>query len=111
VVALQGRCCSVNAFQSVIPAQARGIKSTCKRHGTVNLFAALGVATGVIRGKTTQTKKRADFQVFMDDIVAEQPENRQIHVILDNLNTHKKLAAHPMQFRRSNLQHCPAPRG
>jgi len=35
----------------------------------------------------------------MDDIVAEQPENRQIHVILDNLNTHKKnddwLAAHP----------------
>jgi len=77
----------------------RGIKSTYKRHGTVNLFAALEVATGVIRGKTTQTKKRVDFQAFMDDIVAEQPENRQIHVILDNLNTHKKnddwLAAHP----------------
>jgi len=77
-----------------------GIKSTYKRHGTVNLFAALEVATGFIRGKTTQTKKRADFQAFMDDIVAEQPESRQIHVILGNLNTHKKnnddwLAAHP----------------
>lgn len=77
----------------------QGMKSTYKRHGTVNLFAALEVATGVIRGKTTQTKKRADFQAFMDDVVAEQPAERQIHVILDNLNTHKKnddwLAAHP----------------
>jgi transposase len=35
----------------------------------------------------------------MDDIVAEQPPERQLHVIVDNLNTHKKnddwLAAHP----------------
>ena len=77
----------------------QGMKSTYKRHGTVNLFAALEVATGVIRGKTTQTKKRADFQAFMEDVIAEQPVGRQIHVILDNLNTHKKnedwLAAHP----------------
>lgn len=77
----------------------QGMKSTYKRHGTVNLFAALEVATGVIRGKTTQTKKRADFQAFMEEVVADQPAERQIHVILDNLNTHKKnenwLAAHP----------------
>lgn len=77
----------------------QGLKSTYKRHGTVNLFAALEVATGVIRGKTTQTKKRADFQAFLDELIADQPAERQIHVILDNLNTHKKnddwLAAHP----------------
>ena len=77
----------------------QGMKSTYKRHGTINLFAALEVATGVIHGKTTQTKKRTDFQAFMDDIVADQPATREIHVILDNLNTHKKndewLAAHP----------------
>ena len=76
-----------------------GLKSTYKRHGTVNLFAALEVATGVIRGKTTQTKKRVDFQAFMTDLIAEQPADREIHVILDNLSTHKKnddwLAAHP----------------
>ena len=75
------------------------MKSTYKRHGTVNLFAALEVATGVIRGKTTQTKKRVDFQAFMTDLIAEQPPDREIHVILDNLSTHKKnddwLAAHP----------------
>jgi transposase len=77
----------------------QGMKSTYKRHGTVNLFAALEVATGIIRGKTTQTKKRADFQSFMDEVVADQPAGRQIHVIMDNLSTHKKnddwLAAHP----------------
>jgi transposase len=77
----------------------QGIKSTYKRHGTINLFAALDVATGIIHGKTTQTKKRVDFQAFMDELIADQPAERQIHVILDNLSTHKKndawLAAHP----------------
>ena len=77
----------------------QGMKSTYKRHGTVNLFAALEVATGIIRGKTTRTKKRADFQAFMEEVIADQPAERQIHVILDNLSTHKRndewLAAHP----------------
>jgi transposase len=77
----------------------RGMKSTYKRHGTVNLFAALEVATGTIRGKTTQTKKREDFRTFMDEVVADYPADQEIHVILDNLSTHKKnddwLAAHP----------------
>ena len=77
----------------------QGMKSTYKRHGTINLFAALEVATGVICGKTTKTKKRIDFLAFMDEVVAEYPADREIHVILDNLCTHKKnedwLAAHP----------------
>jgi transposase len=77
----------------------QGMRSTYKRHGTINLFAALEVATGTIRGKITQTKKRVDFQAFMDEVIEGQPAGRQIHVILDNLSTHKKnddwLAAHP----------------
>ena len=77
----------------------RGMKSTYKRHGTVNLLAALEVATGTIRGESTQTKKREDFQTFMDEIVADYPADREIHVILDNLSTYKKnndwLVAHP----------------
>ena len=77
----------------------QGMQSTYKRHGTVNLFAALEVATSTIRGKTTQTKKRTDFQSFMDEVIEDQPAGRQIHVILDNLSTHKKnddwLTAHP----------------
>jgi transposase len=77
----------------------QGLKSTDKQHGTVNLFAALEIATGVIRGKTTQTKKRVDFQAFLSEIIETQPPDRHIHVILDNDRTHKKnetgLAAHP----------------
>ena len=77
----------------------RGLKSTYKRHGTINLFAALNVASGAIQSKTTTTKKRPDFQAFLDEVVADVPANQEIHVILDNYSTHKKndtwLAAHP----------------
>jgi transposase len=77
----------------------RGLKSTYKRHGTLNLFAALDVATGVIQSKTTVTKKRPGFQEFLDEVVAEAPIDREAHIILDNYCTHKKndewLAAHP----------------
>ncbi len=68
----------------------RGYKSTYKRHGTLNLFAALEVSTGLVRGKVTEKKKREDFQSFMDDVVNEYPEDHEIHVILDNYCTHKK---------------------
>ena len=68
----------------------RGIKSTYKRHGTVNLFAALNVATGAIQSKVTAVKKRPDFQAFLDDVVAEVPPSQEVHVILDNYATHKK---------------------
>jgi transposase len=78
---------------------ARGLKSTYRRNGTLNLFAALDVATGNVREKTTATKTRADFQAFMDEVVADVPADREIHVILDNYCTHKKndawLKAHP----------------
>lgn len=77
----------------------RGLKSTYKRHGTINLFAALNVATGAIQSKMTATKKRPDFQSFMDEIVSDMADDREIHVILDNYCTHKKnedwLAQHP----------------
>ncbi|MHB9101945.1 MAG: IS630 family transposase, partial [Sulfuricella sp.] len=77
----------------------RGLKSTYKRHGTINLFAALNVATGTIQTKTTETKKRPDFQAFMDDVIKDVPVDQEIHVILDNYCTHKKnhdwLAKHP----------------
>ena len=77
----------------------RGYKSTYKRHGTLNLFAALEVATGAIHAETTTQKRGVDFLAFMDQVVADLPEATEIHVILDNYCIHKKcdawLAAHP----------------
>lgn len=77
----------------------RGFKSTYKRHGTLNLFAALQVATGHVQTATTALKRREEFLRFMDAVVAETPATREVHVILDNYCTHKKcdawLAQHP----------------
>ena len=58
------------------------------RHGTTTLFAALDVASGEVRAKHYSRRRRVEFRDFMNRIVAEHPR-RQIHVILDNLNTHK----------------------
>lgn len=77
------------------------VKSTYKRNGTQNLFAALEVATGIIHGKPTKTKKRVDFLSFMDDLLEELPQGGGIHyhAILDNYCIHKRcdqwLASHP----------------
>ena len=68
----------------------RAYKSTYKRHGTLNLFAALDVSTGTIHGKVTENKKREQFIAFMDEILNEYPSDKEIHVILDNYCTHKK---------------------
>jgi transposase len=77
----------------------RAYKSTYKRHGTLNLFAALTVATGEVKTAITQTKKREDFLQFMDQVVSEFAPEQELHVILDNYCTHKKcetwLAQHP----------------
>lgn len=71
-------------------AVVRGLKSTYKRHGTLNLFAALEVATGQVKTEITEFKKRADFQKFLEGLIADQPADKEIHVILDNYSTHKK---------------------
>ncbi len=77
----------------------QGMKSTYKRHGTLNLFAALNVATGAVHTQTTNQKRRVEFLAFMDQLLPELPGNREIHVILDNYCIHKRneawLAAHP----------------
>jgi transposase len=70
----------------------RAMKSTYKRNGTLNLFAALEIATGQIHTQTTVQKKREDFRRFLDGVVAELPPDKEIHVILDNYSTHKKNA-------------------
>jgi len=80
----------------------RGFKSTYKRHGTLNLFAALEVATGAIHTQMTKRKRRVEFLEFMDQILKDLPADREIHAILDNYCIHKKnnewLAVHPNVF-------------
>jgi transposase len=76
-----------------------GFSHEYKRHGTSTLFAALEVATGLVQAGHYRRRRRVDFLDFMNRVVAAYP-NRELHVILDNLNTHKPkrdrwLAQHP----------------
>jgi DDE superfamily endonuclease len=49
-------------------------------------------ASSAIQAQTTVRKRRVDFLAFMDEVLAETPAKRAIHVILDN---EPWLAAHP----------------
>jgi transposase-like protein len=59
-----------------------------KRHGTTTLFAALDVATGKVIARHAQRRRRVEFLAFMNEIVAAY-QDCHIHVVLDNLSTHK----------------------
>ena len=65
-----------------------GFSHEYKRHGTTTLFAALEVLTGKVVGGHAKRRRRRDFLAFMNEVVADYPD-RELHVILDNLNTHK----------------------
>ena len=58
------------------------------RHGTTNLFAALNVTTGEVFGQCTPTRDGADFLAFLRKAVTPHA-GKDIHVVLDNLSTHK----------------------
>jgi transposase len=70
-----------------------------KRNGTTTLFAALDVGTGQAMGRHYKRRRRLEFLDFMNRMV-KQYQRKEIHVILDNLSTHKPkrdvwLARHP----------------
>ena len=59
------------------------------RHGTRSLIAALDTQTGEVRGKTPSRIGGEPLLAFLKEIVASQPPDKQIHVIADNLSSHK----------------------
>ena len=62
------------------------------RHGTLSLFAALNTQTGEVVGQTVARHTSNAFVDFLTDVVGAAPRAREIHVILDNLATHKTQA-------------------
>src|ERR687890_2703194 len=70
------------------------------RHGTTTLFAALEVATGRITDACTDRHRHQEFLGFLKQVAAAYPR-RELHVVVDNLSTHKHpavrawLARHP----------------
>jgi transposase len=66
-----------------------GFSHEYKRHGTTTLFAALQVTTGLVSAGHYQRRRRREFLDFMNEILRDYGPQAEVHVILDNLNTHK----------------------
>jgi transposase len=58
-----------------------------KRHGVVDLYAALEIATGNVTHRVTESHTGADFLAFMKTVVRRYSK-QELHVVLDNSSTH-----------------------
>ncbi|SIT49733.1 hypothetical protein BN2475_1710004 [Paraburkholderia ribeironis] len=85
------------------PGRAESHGFEYKRNGTLSLFAALNFATGEVLGKTAPRHTSAQFVAFLTEVVSAQPRGKEIHVICDNVSSHKTdavrtfLADHPRE--------------
>jgi hypothetical protein len=74
------------------------------RHGTTDLFAAFNIADGTVISQLRRHHRAAEFKKFLARIDKNVPAGLEVHLVCDNLATHKApviqawLARHP-RFR------------
>src|SRR3981081_676869 len=73
------------------------------RHGPLDLFAALNVATGEVLTRCPPQHRAQDFVAFLRDIDASVETGLDIHVVLDNLSAHKAPAVHRWLLRHPRI--------
>lgn len=59
------------------------------RHGVTSLFAALNVATGNVITQTRRRHRSSEFKKFLIDIDKAVPSDLDVHLVMDNVSTHK----------------------
>jgi transposase len=69
------------------------------RHGTLDLFAALNVATGEVLARCKKQHRAKDLVAFFKDLDATVANNLEVHVVLDNLSAHKADEVHRWLLR------------
>lgn len=77
--------------QKMLPLRSGKIQTRThdyRRHGVVDLYAALELKTGKVVGHCRDSHTARDFLSFLRQIDREFPR-RQLHVVLDNSSTHK----------------------
>ena len=80
-----------------------------QRNGTIDLFAALDIATGTVITDLRPNHDSAQFIKFLNKINREVPAELDVHVILDNLSTHKTPAVQKwlLRHRRFHFHFTP----
>lgn len=85
------QCQALDRTQPSLPMK-RGRAGTMthdyKRHGTIDLFAAMNVATGEVLTDLRKGHSGADVLRFFKQIDAAVPRGLSVHVVLDNLSAH-----------------------
>src|SRR5437660_641380 len=72
----------------------------------------LNTQTGVVAGKTAARHTSAEFVAFLSELTSQQPRDREMHVIADNLSAHKTervkefLKAHPQVHLHFTPAYC-----
>lgn len=69
------------------------------RNGTLDLFAALNVATGEVVARCKQRHRAKDFVDFLGELDDHVEAGLEIHVVVDNLSTHKAPPVHRFMLR------------
>lgn len=79
------------------------------RNGTLDLFAALEIATGKVITDLRPSHTSADFVAFLNKVNREVPAGLDVHVVLDNLSTHKTPAVQQwlLRHRRFHFHFTP----
>lgn len=69
------------------------------RNGTIDLFAALDVATGRVHTQLHSRHRAAEFKKFLNHLDRQVPDDLDVHLILDNYSTHKTPEIHRWLLR------------
>lgn len=79
------------------------------RHGTLDLFAALDVTRGTVISELRPSHTSDEFVRFLNRINREVPGDLDVHLVLDNLSTHKTPKVHRwlLRHRRFHLHFTP----
>ncbi len=74
------------------------------RNGTLDLFAALNLPSGHVITALRPNHTSAEFIKFLNKINREVPTGLEVHLVLDNLSTHKTPAVHKWLLRHRRFQ-------
>ena len=74
------------------------------RHGTLDLFAALNVATGEVIARCKPQHRAQDFVAFLREIESSVEPGLDIHVVLDNLSAHRAPPVQRWLLRHPRVQ-------
>jgi len=86
---------ALDRTQPLLPLSAKKPRSWTNeyvRHGAQALLAALEIASGQVVAHVKQRRTSVNFLRFLNDVVEAFPD-RELHMVLDNLNIHKNEAA------------------